>query len=71
MQRRDMGVVHRERRDLEAVDIDAVNELLQHTIENVPIINAAARGIAGIVSNSGSKKNFRTLIFTLYPYIFM
>jgi hypothetical protein len=31
---------------------------LHHTIENVPIINAAARGIAGIVSHSCFKRNF-------------
>jgi hypothetical protein len=38
--------MEQEHRDLglEVVDIDAVNELLHHTIENVPIINAAARG---------------------------
>jgi hypothetical protein len=63
-----MGVVKMEHRDLglEVVDIDAVaaNEVLHNIIdiENVPIINAAARGIAGIVRHSqvlrSSYRNF-------------
>jgi hypothetical protein len=63
-----MGVVKMEHRDLglEVVDIDAVaaNEVLHNIIdiENVPIINAAARGIAGIVSHSGFQKKFRNFL---------